>query len=655
MSSSTDAPRPDSFPPELREQIDELLDAFERDRQAGGTSPITAFLEQIPSLWRGAVFGVLLRAECEYLADTDRVPDISAYFDRYPEFHAILREVFCRDEATRGPCADSARPCSGQTDCSPPSFAESVAKASLAAPSGTLGGNRMWAETRAEPALRCGNTESPRIAIVGGGWAGLAAAVTAVEQGFRVELFEARGRCGGRAGLTVSLAGGVEVDFCRHVVLGCCTNWLDLIARTGCAERLSPPEETYRFVSRAGQVLPFRAGRMPSPLHLWPALFSRTDLSFATRWGIGSALMRLARSPGRCDQTFAAWLAEQGQTPQAIAGFWTPVVISALSDDIAHVSQAAARQVFVDGLLASAGSGRMIFARRTMDEVIQAVVRWLESREVIIHHGTVVRSVQPAETGVIVRARGGDKRFDYAVSAVPWWQVERLLCFPEPSATWEDARAILRRATELPVGAIAAVHLVYRRHWARAAHAVLIDRLGQWFFSETADSAAADTSAAGAPRMRGVANTAPSSRIAANRREETVGEPLGCYQVVISGMHRQPDVADTELIAKVRRELGAIWPDEAESGLLDARVTRHQRAVFVMAPGVDRDRPKAAAINDRLLLAGDWTASGWPATMEGAVRSGRLAVEAIVEHLGGAERLLSPDLPCGRLFRILLG
>ncbi len=120
-------------------------------------------------------------------------------------------------------------------------------------------------------------------------------------------------------------------------------------------------------------------------------------------------------------------------------------------------------------------------------------------------------------------------------------------------------------------------------------------------------------------------------------------------------MHRLPPRSDAELVAEVRRELAAIWPDEAESGLLDARVARHQRAVFVMAPGVDRDRPKATAISDRLLLAGDWTASGWPATMEGAVRSGRLAVEAIVEHLGRADTLLSPDLPRGRLYRRLLG
>jgi len=632
MSSSTGDPAPDPFPLELRETIDDLLDAFKRDRRAGGKAPITTFLESIPAPWRAAVFGILLRAECEYRADTGRVPDISAYFDRYPEFHAILREEFRCDEATRDPCSHSAP-----------------------ARSGTLDGSRPYWETKAEPKLLCGGGESPRIAIVGGGWAGLAAAVAAVEQGLRVELFEARGRCGGRAGLTISHANGIEVDFCRHLSLGCCTNWLDLIARTGCADLLSPQEGTYRFVSPAGQVYQFRAGRLPPPLHLWPALFSRTDLSFSTRWGIGTALMRLARSPARSEQSFAAWLAEHGQTPQAIAGFWTPVVISALGDDIEHVSQAAARQVFVEGLLASAQAGRMVFVRRTMSEVIQAVVRWLETRDVLVHHGTVVRAVQPDETGVIVRTSGGAKRFDYVVSAVPWRQVERLLSFPEPSPEWEKARAILRRAAELPVGTIAAVHLVYRRHWARAAHAVLIGRVGQWFFAEATDPAMHGASVAAASPTRGIEENAPSSRIAASRREESVRERVGCYQVVISGLHRLGDLSDAELIAKVRSELAAIWPEEAEAEFLDARVARHQRAVFVMAPGVDRDRPKAAAISDRLLLAGDWTDSGWPATMEGAVRSGRQAVEAIVGHLGRAASLLSPELPRGLLFRLLLG
>lgn len=655
MSPPTNVPRPDPFPPELREQVDELLDAFERDRQAGGKAPITAFLDRIPSQWRVAVFSLLLRAECEYLADTDRAPDVSVYFDRYPEFRAILREEFRCDETNRDPHSLSARPCRDELDEPRPSCTESAAAASLAVRSGVPRGDRLHGDARAEPVLRRGGDESPRIAVIGGGWAGLAAAVAAVEQGFRVELFEARGRCGGRAGLTLSLTDGVEVDFCRHVAMGCCTNWLDLIAGTGCSELLLPPERTYRFVSPAGQVLPFRAGRMPSPLHLWPALFSRTDLSFLTRLSIGAAMMRLARSSGHCERTFAAWLAEQGQTPQAIAGFWTPVVISALSDDIEHVSLAAARQVFVDGLLASAEAGRMIFVRQTMHEVIQTVVRWLETRKVAIHHSTVVRSVEPGETGVIVRTLGREMRFDYAISAVPWWQVERLLCFPEPSAAWENARAILRRATELPIGAIAAVHLVYRRHWVRAAHAALIGRVGQWFFAETANPTVPGTCAAVAPPTQGIEDTRPSSRIAPSCRGKFSREQLGCYQVVISGLHRVPDLSDAELIAKVRRELAAIWPEESEFGLLDARVARHQRAVFVMAPGVDRLRPKASAISERLLLAGDWAASGWPATMEGAVRSGRLAVEAIVEHLGRADRLLSPDLPRGRLFRLLLG
>ncbi len=669
MSPSTDAPRPDSLPPELREQVDELLDAFERDRQAGGKAPITAFLDKIPSPWRGAVFGLLLRAECEYLADTDRVPDVSEYFDRYPEFHAILREEFRCDETARDPGLLTAHP--GRTDINQPrpSCTESAATANLAMRSGASPASRLRHEVGTEATLACGVRESPRIdasgsddsgkspriAIIGGGWAGLAAAVAAVEQGFRVELFEARGRCGGRAGLTISLADGIQVDFCRHVALGCCTNWLDLIARTGCSKLLLPPEGTYRFVSPSGPTCQFRAARLPSPLHLWPALLSRTDLPFSTRWSIAAALMRLARSPGRCEQTFAAWLAEQGQTPQAIAGFWTPVVVSALSDDVEHVSHAAGRQVFVDGLLASAESGRMVFARRTMNDVIQAVVQWLETRKAALHLGTVVRSVQPAETGVTVRTSSGDMRFDYAVSAVPWWQVERLVCLAPNTVESEKARTILHRATELPVGTIAAVHLVYRRHWARAAHAALIDRVGQWFFADTAELPASIVSATVAPPTQGIQDAALVSSVAGSRRKESVGERLGCYQVVISGLHRLPDFSDAELVAKVRCELAAIWPEEAEAGLLQARVARHQRAVFVMSPGVDRLRPKAAAISDRLLLAGDWTDSGWPATMEGAVRSGRLAVEAIIEHLGRPANLLSPDLPKGRLFRLLFG
>lgn len=655
MNSFDDSPLPEPIPPELREEIDELLDAFERDRQAGGTAPITAFLGTISPALRATVFRILLRAECDYLADTDRLPDVSSYFDRYGEFHAVLREEFRCEDEPQGPRSRSAA--SLRTEFNPDGSLEAEARQphlAAAKPAESLDGKSQSGPLAQRTPI--GRTrESLRVAIIGGGWAGLAAAVAAVEQGLDVELFEARSRCGGRAGLSLTLPDGREADFCRHLSLGCCVNWLDVIERTGCAELLLKPDGTYRFVSRDGRPHTFCAGRMPSPLHLAPALWARTDLPLSSRWKIGTAIMRLARSSGNTEQSFAAWLAEHGQDSQTIAGFWAPVVLSALGDDAEHVSQAAARQVFVDGLLVSAEAGRMIFVRRTMGDAIEAVVRWLEAKKVVVRQRAAVQSIWPNGNGVTVATEAGSGHFDYAVSAVPWWQAERLIRFPDPSSAHEGARAILRRATELPVGTIAAVHLLYRRRWTKTAHAVLIDRLGQWFFAEADDRAVPPGPAAVAPPAVAGNADAPLSGVNRGQGQSDGRDGTGHYQVVISGLHRLPALTDAELIAKVRGELAALWPDEAQSGFVFGRVARHQRAIFVRAPGVDQKRPSAKAISDRILLAGDWTASGWPATMEGAVRSGRLAVEAILEHLGRPASLLSPQLPRSWLFRLLFG
>lgn len=665
MSSSDDAPLSDPFPPDLREQVDELLDAFERDRQAGGRTPITAFLEAIPSWWQAAVFRLMLRAECGYLADTDRVPDISAYFERYSEFTTVLLEEFPNATAMLGPQHGSANDCGMNTDRASATFAqqapftEPVASAPTDPPAGdpchAQAASAFRADTKPGPTLRHNEREPPRVAIIGGGWAGLAAAVAAVEQGLQVELFEARARCGGRAGLTISLADGSEVDFCRHLALGCCTNWLDLVARTDCAKLLLPPEEIYRFVARDGRIHSFRPGRLPAPFHLAPALIARKDLFLKCRLEIGLALLRLAKTPARSDQSFAEWLKEQDQSTQSIGGFWAPIVLSALADHPACVSHAAARKVFVDGLLGSAEASRMIFCRRTMSEVIEAIVRWLESRTAIIHRRMRVESVEPEGDAVTVRAGNFAKRFPYAVTAVPWWQAERLIRFPEPSANWESARAALRRAAELPVGTIAAVHLRYRKRWTRTAHAMLVGFFGEWFFEEETNPAEPAERTQCVKRLRRMDNDSASVGGEFSPNDATVSNAASCCQVIYSGLHRRGSMNDAQIIADARRMLASMWPEEAKAGFLDGRVARHERAVFVSAPGVDRDRPSARMISERLLLAGDWTDSGWPATMEGAVRSGRLAVSAIVEHLGRPADLLSPDLPKGRLFRLLLG
>ena len=116
-----------------------------------------------------------------------------------------------------------------------------------------------------------------------------------------------------------------------------------------------------------------------------------------------------------------------------------------------------------------------------------------------------------------------------------------------------------------------------------------------------------------------------------------------------------PTAPAEELVHEVLADLQAIWPQAREARLRHHRVVTQPAAVFALRPGVERLRPAQQTPLENLFLAGDWTATGWPATMEGAVRSGRLAAEAILRSLGRPRRLVSPDLPRGPLARWLCG
>jgi uncharacterized protein with NAD-binding domain and iron-sulfur cluster len=133
------------------------------------------------------------------------------------------------------------------------------------------------------------------------------------------------------------------------------------------------------------------------------------------------------------------------------------------------------------------------------------------------------------------------------------------------------------------------------------------------------------------------------------------GEPTYYYQVVISASRELASQSREDTISQVQQELAAVWPSAAQAQLLQARVVTQQHAVFSPLPGSERLRPEQRTAVPNLFLAGDWTATGWPATMEGAVRSGYLAAEAVLSHAGRPAKNLAPDLPRSWLARLVIG
>ncbi|MGI8982075.1 MAG: hydroxysqualene dehydroxylase HpnE [Pirellulaceae bacterium] len=440
---------------------------------------------------------------------------------------------------------------------------------------------------------------APTIAIVGGGLAGLSAAAALCERGFRVELFEAKRRLGGRAGSYVDKETGQAIDHCQHVAMGCCTSFLDFCRRTGSLE-LFERHRTLHFFGPEGQECDFRASSwLPAPLHLGPAFLGLSYLTLAERLGIALTLMKLSCLPAReqpDEMTIGAWLQQQKQSPQCIERFWQVVLVSALGESLDRASLTAARKVFVDGFMSSREAGDVWIPKVPLAVLYERIAGWLTKRGVVIHPGALAETIetQPdGELSIHLKDRP-PLRFGSVVCAVPWRQAAEIL--PAAAAS---------QITVIHSSPITSLHLWFDRPIMPLPHAVLVGRLSQWVFARSQGSGA--------------------------RNQESEGY---YYQVVISASHELTGREREGILREVRGDLSTVFPLSRDAELLRWQMITEAEAVFSVRPGLEAQRPSQRTNFPNLYLAGDWTATGWPSTMESAVRSGYLAAEGVINELG---------------------
>ena len=463
-----------------------------------------------------------------------------------------------------------------------------------------------------------------RVIIVGGGLAGLAATEALSARGIDVTLFESRPRLGGRASSFEDRTTGALIDNCQHVSLGCCTNFQKFCESTGLADAFRTEPQLY-FVANDRRLNRFAETRWPAPFHLESAFRRLSFLTWRDRVALARGLAALAKRGSQRidDERFDRWLADHGQTENAVNRFWHVVLVSALSESLDRIGTSHARKVFVDTFLANRNGWHVQVPTVPLETLYgERLSSHLKRQRATICVGTGVRRlIAEGDRIVSVELRNGETvTGDEFVVAVPHHLLRSLL---PPSIAEDD---VLRQIERLETAPISSVHLWFDRSITDLPHAVLVDRLGQWMFNRTA--------------LQGA----------------SAGGSMGhYYQIVISASRELEGTPSGEAIATVRDELNEIWPAARDAELLHSRLVTEHRAVFSATPESDRFRPAQQSPVANLQLAGDWTSTGWPATMEGAVRSGYLAAENVLARLGRPGPLIQPDLPIGRLSRWLFG
>jgi squalene-associated FAD-dependent desaturase len=458
-----------------------------------------------------------------------------------------------------------------------------------------------------------------RVVVVGGGLAGITAALDCADAGGSVTLLEVRRRLGGAA--YSFEREGLHMDNGQHVFLRCCVAYRELLRRLGSEQRIRLQERLEIPVLKPGAAtVTLRRSSLPAPLHLAGALARYRHLTPAQRLGAARAALALARlqpdARAAEEPTFGEWLARHGQNAAAVSALWDLIALPTLNIRAAQASLALSAFVFRTGLLSSAGAGDIGFHEATLGETIGTPAeRALEQAGVELRLGwrveRLARSAGALEVGGRgARASGEDEDLpagagaareeldavnaDAVILAVPHTRAAVLL---EPLLG--EAAAPIARIESSP---IVNLHLVYDRPVLEHPFAAGVGTPVQYVFDRTY--------AAGAP--------AGTQYLA----------------VSLSGAEREMQMSVPALRERYEPALRELLPRAREAKLETFLATREHAATFRASPGVGALRPSAQTGVPGLLLAGAWTDTGWPATLESAVLSGHTAASAALRELG---------------------
>lgn len=448
-------------------------------------------------------------------------------------------------------------------------------------------------------APRGGGLAGAHVAVIGGGLAGLSAAIACADAGAKVTLLEARARIGGATFSFVR--DGLSIDNGQHVFLRCCTAYRGFLRRVGSeADTVLQRRLSIPVLAPGGRVGWLRRGRLPlpAPLHLAWTLARYPFLRPVERVRAAAAalsLRRLRPGPELDERTLGAWLAAHGQSAAAVERLWNLIALPTLNLPADEASLALGVKVFRTGLLEHATSGDVGYASVPLSELHGASsARALAAVGADVRLRAAVRSVEARPGGgLTVRLDGDGIDADAVILAVPHTAAEELL--PRGAVAGAGGFAALGESP------IVNVHVVYDRRVTGLPFAAGIDGPVQWVFDRTAQS--------GLDRGRQY------------------------LAISLSGAGDVVDERVDALRARFLPALEALFPAALGARVESFFVTRERAATFRQAPGTAALRPGPDTAVPGLFLAGAWTDTGWPATMEGAVRSGLTAAHHAADAL----------------------
>ncbi len=430
----------------------------------------------------------------------------------------------------------------------------------------------------------------PRVVVVGGGLAGIAAALECADAGASVTLLESRRRLGGA---TFSVRrNGYWLDNGQHVALRCCTAYRALLRRLGVEQLLDlQPRLRIPVLSPDGTTAVLSRTSLPAPLHLTGTLLRYRHLTFPERLTAirgAAALRTLDPEDASLDrQTFGDWLRAHGQSDRTIAALWNLIALPTLNLDADRASLLGAVKVFRTGLLDESDACDIGVPRVPLQQLHgDPAEAALQAQGARIELGSVVHAVKRRDARLDVLTQGEPLEADAVVVAVPHQVVAKIL--PEGVVDEETADGL----GESP---IVNLHLHYDRPVLSEPLAAAVDSPVQWLFDRTASSG--------------------------------IGEGQ-LVSVSLSGADGEIRLTRDEIVQRLRPAVEQLLPGAQSATLLGATATKEPRATFRAAPGSAALRPGPRTSVPGLYLAGAWTDTGWPATMEGAVRSGVAAARA---------------------------